>query len=106
MKVRILTGRTHQIRVHLASVGIPVLGDATYGGVLSALPEIERQMLHAWKLQLPHPVTGEKIEFCAPLPDDFQTTLNDFNFFPVPVLKSFAVMLFYLYVSGQQITVL
>ncbi|MBS1453073.1 MAG: RluA family pseudouridine synthase [Lentisphaeria bacterium] len=78
MKVRILTGRTHQIRVHLASVGIPVLGDATYGGVLSALPEIERQMLHAWKLQLPHPVTGEKIEFCAPLPDDFQTTLNRF----------------------------
>lgn len=78
MKVKILTGRTHQIRVHLASIGIPVLGDATYGGTASALPGIGRQMLHAWKLRIPHPVTGEELEFTAPLPEDFQTTLNLF----------------------------
>lgn len=78
MKVKILTGRTHQIRVHLASIGIPVLGDATYGGLNPAIPGVERQMLHAWKLRLPHPVTREEMEFTAPLPEDFQATLNLF----------------------------
>ena len=78
MEVKILTGRTHQIRVHLSSIGIPVLGDATYGGPAAAIPGISRQMLHAWKLRIPHPVTGEELEFTAPLPDDFQATLNLF----------------------------
>ena len=78
MEVKILTGRTHQIRVHLSSIGIPVLGDATYGGTAVAIPGISRQMLHAWKLRIPHPVTGEELEFTAPLPDDFQATLNLF----------------------------
>lgn len=78
MEVKILTGRTHQIRVHLSSIGIPVLGDATYGGTAAAIPGISRQMLHAWKLRIPHPVTGEELEFTAPPPDDFQATLNLF----------------------------
>ena len=71
MRVRILTGRTHQIRVHLASIGIPVLGDAVYGGTRHAPFPVERQMLHAWKLRLPHPETGEMLEFTAPVPEDF-----------------------------------
>ena len=55
------TGRTHQIRVHLASLGAPVKGDRLYGG--EEAPELE---LHAWKLALNHPATGEEIEFVAP----------------------------------------
>ena len=78
MEVKILTGRTHQIRVHLASIGIPVLGDATYGGTASALPGIGRQMLHAWKLRIPHPLTGKEMEFEATPPEDFQITLHLF----------------------------
>ncbi len=76
MRVKILTGRTHQIRVHLASIGIPVLGDAVYGGVDRRISGVERQMLHAWKLRLPHPVTGREMEFTAPIPEDFQSLIN------------------------------
>ncbi|MBE6383490.1 MAG: RluA family pseudouridine synthase [Lentisphaerae bacterium] len=69
------TGRTHQIRVHVASLGCPVIGDSTYGK--SALdkrldPRPERQMLHAWRLELWHPVRGVKMGFEAPLPDDMK----------------------------------
>ena len=71
IKVRIYTGRTHQIRVHLAMLGTPVLGDDVYGGA-RYLPGIQRQMLHAWRLVLPHPVNGTTIKLQAPLPDDFQ----------------------------------
>ena len=69
--VRILTGRTHQIRVHMAHAGHPLLGDATYApaGVAAMAP---RQMLHAWRLSFPHPSTGEELSFaCAP-PRDFR----------------------------------
>ena len=71
VKVRIYTGRTHQIRVHLASLGCPVLGDELYGGakVCSSVP---RQMLHAWKLKVPHPVSGEMIKVQAPIPEDIE----------------------------------
>ena len=62
-----LTGRTHQIRVHLAHAGFPIVGDALYGLVG---PWIERHALHARKLALRHPRTGEAAEFVAPLPDD------------------------------------
>ncbi len=70
---RIETGRTHQIRVHMASLGCPVIGDAVYGK--SALdkrltPRPPRQMLHAWRLALRHPVTGAALSFEAPLPPD------------------------------------
>lgn len=70
---RIETGRTHQIRVHMASLGCPVVGDRTYGR--PALdrqldPPPARQMLHAWRLSLRHPANGEPIAFEAPVPAD------------------------------------
>jgi 23S rRNA pseudouridine1911/1915/1917 synthase len=55
------TGRTHQIRVHLAFLGLPVMGDGLYGGQTSS-----QLWLHAWKLRLVHPVTGQELEFVAP----------------------------------------
>jgi 23S rRNA pseudouridine1911/1915/1917 synthase len=81
------TGRTHQLRVHLASEGHPVLGDATYGGGVSRLmgappalrslkPLVRRQLLHAWRLALSHPRSGEKLKWEAPPPEDFQAVLN------------------------------
>ena len=69
VEVRIFTGRTHQIRVHLSHIGHPVAGDEMYGGA-RRLPA-PRQMLHAWKLTLPHPVTGKPLSLEAPLPADF-----------------------------------
>ena len=63
------TGRTHQIRVHLAAVGHAVVGDAMYGGAKSAL-KADRPMLHARRLTLIHPGTGEEMSWEAPLPDD------------------------------------
>lgn len=63
------TGRTHQIRVHLAAVGHPVVGDATYGGAKSAI-RAARPMLHAQRLTLVHPSTGEEMSWEAPIPDD------------------------------------
>jgi 23S rRNA-/tRNA-specific pseudouridylate synthase len=63
------TGRKHQIRIHLANVGAPVLGDTRHG---NAAPAVPRTMLHAWRLSLSHPVTGERLRLeCAP-PDDFR----------------------------------
>lgn len=83
LKVNILTGRTHQIRVHLASIGCPVLGDRVYGkgpealkqggGILKAL--VRRQMLHAHRLMFGHPITGEPLMFEAPLPSDMRRVL-------------------------------
>ena len=74
LRVRIETGRTHQIRVHLAHLGHPVVGDATYGRARHGLPEnlqIPRQMLHAHVLQIIHPRTGRRLVFTAPPPADF-----------------------------------
>ena len=76
LHVKILTGRTHQIRVHLASIGHPVLGDALYGGSRTAVSGADRQLLHAWKLELPHPATGEMIRFLAPVPEDMQFIIS------------------------------
>ena len=75
---RIETGRTHQIRVHMASLGCPVIGDRVYGK--SALdkrldPIPQRQMLHAWKLTLWHPTKGMKMSFEAPVPNDMDPYL-------------------------------
>jgi 23S rRNA pseudouridine1911/1915/1917 synthase len=62
------TGRTHQIRVHLAALGHPVAGDVEYGG---REPGLQRPMLHAWRLRLRHPRTGAEMSFEAPPPEDF-----------------------------------
>jgi 23S rRNA pseudouridine1911/1915/1917 synthase len=64
------TGRTHQIRVHLAHVGHPLVGDPLYGGAPAA--GLERQALHAFRLAFAHPVTGEPLAFHAPLPADLR----------------------------------
>ncbi len=72
------TGRTHQLRVHMSHLGHPILADRLYNGIRSEgleLP-IRRQALHAYSLELTHPVTGRSIRFEAPLPDDFQATLE------------------------------
>jgi 23S rRNA pseudouridine1911/1915/1917 synthase len=68
------TGRTHQIRVHLASIGHPVVGDRDYGGVREALP-VPRLFLHAEHLAFDHPVTGRPLAFDAPLPPDLAAVL-------------------------------
>jgi 23S rRNA pseudouridine1911/1915/1917 synthase len=67
------TGRTHQIRVHLAHLGAPLLGDPRYGGPRMVGPvSVPRVMLHAARLELPHPVTGAPLAFEAPAPADFE----------------------------------
>ena len=68
------TGRTHQIRVHLAEIGHPIEGDPAYAGRGTRL--IERQALHAWKLAFVHPRTGAAVRFESPLPADFQALLE------------------------------
>lgn len=74
VKCSLETGRTHQIRVHLAAIGHPVVGDATYGGARSAL-RASRPMLHAARLSFVHPFTDEVVEFVAPLPEDMAALL-------------------------------
>ncbi|MBP6501581.1 MAG: RluA family pseudouridine synthase [Rhodoferax sp.] len=69
------TGRTHQIRVHMASIGHPLVGDETYGGQCG--PVIARQALHAFRLALAHPIGGHALEFAAPLPLDMQQALGE-----------------------------
>ena len=72
------TGRTHQIRVHLASVRHPILGDLRYGGAGqdAAALGLSRPFLHAWRIGLDHPATGERIELEEPLPPDLATALE------------------------------
>jgi 23S rRNA pseudouridine1911/1915/1917 synthase len=74
VQVMPITGRTHQIRVHLSAVGHPVLGDRVYGGRRERKSrwKVPRQLLHAWKLAFTHPRTGEPVESIAPIPHDFQ----------------------------------
>ena len=72
------TGRTHQIRVHLAFMGFPVVGDAIYGKKKNSLG-LARQFLHAWKLALTLP-NGRPANFTAPLPEDLQTVLEELGF--------------------------
>ena len=69
LECRLETGRTHQIRVHLAAIGHPVVGDGAYGGIRSGI-ESPRPFLHAAALELLHPVTGEELRFESVLPDD------------------------------------
>lgn len=78
LRCRIFTGRTHQIRVHLKSLGYPILGDALYGWKpVARLPaQPERIMLHAEHLVLTHPISGKELDLRAPLPKDFQAMIK------------------------------
>lgn len=70
LRCELETGRTHQIRVHMAKTGHPIAGDPLYGPAKAALG-LSAQALHAWKLHIVHPRTGETMEFCAPPPESF-----------------------------------
>ncbi len=90
VRVKLETGRTHQIRVHMAHVGFPLVGDQTYGGrfrippaasptMVEAVKTFPRQALHARFLALAHPITGEVMKWESPLPDDFVWLLSLLN---------------------------
>ena len=74
LDVHILTGRTHQIRVHMKHLGHPVCGDPIYGSPRGA--RVPRLMLHAWSLAFTHPRTGERMAFTAELPEEFLAGLR------------------------------
>lgn len=74
LEVRTETGRTHQIRVHLAAIGYPVVGDATYG---AKSDHLSRQFLHACRLGFELPATGEHVEFASELPPDLEQALKE-----------------------------
>ena len=87
IKAILETGRTHQIRVHMSSIGHPLVADPMYGGKIrfpkkaeeslkNALKAFKRQALHAKKLSFTHPVSGEPMSFKVPLPDDMRTLLQ------------------------------
>jgi 23S rRNA pseudouridine1911/1915/1917 synthase len=88
LNVRLSTGRTHQIRVHLSYIGHPVIGDAVYGArlkrfhekmassVVEAISGLHGHMLHAESLEFEHPDSGEPVRFEAPLPSEFAGLLR------------------------------
>jgi 23S rRNA pseudouridine1911/1915/1917 synthase len=86
LRCRLLTGRTHQIRVHLQAEGMPIVGDPLYGeprwkglsdpALAAACRDFPRQALHAHRLRFPHPVTGERVEVVAPVPADLAGLLG------------------------------
>jgi 23S rRNA pseudouridine1911/1915/1917 synthase len=82
VECELLTGRTHQIRLHLAHLGAPILGDPLYGGAPSWLDADKRTfpclhpMLHAWKLSINHPGDGRRLDFVAPLPEAYRAVLG------------------------------
>jgi 23S rRNA pseudouridine1911/1915/1917 synthase len=88
VRVSLESGRTHQIRVHMAHVHYPVVGDPVYGGRLklpagcsdalaAALRGFRRQALHATRLGLIHPVTGEELSWARPMPEDMQALVDE-----------------------------
>ena len=74
------TGRTHQIRVHMAAIGLPLLADGLYGG--SGSQDIQRQALHAFSLAFTHPFSAEPLHFLAPLPQDMLAALSGMGLTP------------------------
>lgn len=76
LTIEVLTGRTHQIRVHLASIGFPLLGDQTYAEEVDA-KRFPRQALHARLLQFKHPESGKKMRFVSPIPEDMKECIDN-----------------------------
>ncbi len=76
LDVHLLTGRTHQIRVHMQSIGHPLLGDVIYAPNIKVHVHVPRLMLHAYSLSFTHPTTGERLTFEAPLSEKFEQTLQ------------------------------
>jgi 23S rRNA pseudouridine1911/1915/1917 synthase len=74
LDVRLETGRTHQIRVHLAAIDLPVAGDPVYGRAREL--ELDRQFLHAGRLAFPHPFRDERVDVESPLPPDLTGALE------------------------------
>lgn len=94
LELTLITGRTHQVRVHLKAAGHPLVGDPVYGEARwreqpparqAALKRFARPALHAWRLELDHPVTGERLAFTAPPPDDFRRLWRDLADRDLPV---------------------
>jgi 23S rRNA pseudouridine1911/1915/1917 synthase len=89
LRCRIATGRMHQIRVHLAARQWPIVGDPKYGeprwgdvedaALAERLRTFPRQALHAWRLRLVHPVTGQEVQVESPVPDDFATLTDELS---------------------------
>ena len=84
IKARLITGRTHQIRVHFTAAGHPILGDKTYGKKTAIrngqkIITFPRQMLHAYSLKFKHPSTGKTIELTAPMPEDMEKAVEELN---------------------------
>ena len=73
VSLRLETGRTHQIRIHMKYLGFPLIGDYLYN---PDMENIGRQALHSHRLTFTHPITGEALKFHAPLPEDMQSVLN------------------------------
>ncbi len=79
LELDLKTGRTHQIRVHCAAINHPIVGDPIYGGKKAAKKlstSVPRQMLHAWRLEFTHPVTGEAMSFESPIPPDMEKVIE------------------------------
>jgi 23S rRNA pseudouridine1911/1915/1917 synthase len=74
LRLKLDTGRTHQIRVHLQAIGHPVVGDPEYG--TAGMLGLERQFLHSARLSFDHPITGERVDVSSPLPPDLKTALE------------------------------
>ena len=87
LECELATGRTHQIRVHMAHIGHPLVGDATYGKPRSADPRLDafpRQALHAWQLGFIHPLSGEPCRWSVELPEDIEGLLETLRGSPAP----------------------
>lgn len=79
LKCQLITGRTHQIRVHLAYIGHPVVGDLLYGGRRAGNDTSDDQLLHASRIVFDHPITGERVDVSSQLPERFQPFLQRFQ---------------------------